>query len=147
MQVHYSWWIWQQSLQLNSHYYNCFNLLIKCCQTISIQANSFHARCLPQVDFSACNGSEKQVQSPPTMRTEKMRFAHPKKMEQLHYDDLAPLQFGIKTCQYVRKGTPSVPRWQHALLQPSLSPQLQSADINSNCFCAGRSVLSHLCLN
>lgn len=25
MQVHYSWWIWQQSLQLNSHYYILFS--------------------------------------------------------------------------------------------------------------------------
>lgn len=35
---------------------------------------------------------------------EKMLFAHPNKTEQLHSDDLVPLQFGIKTCQYCQEG-------------------------------------------
>lgn len=72
---------------------------------------------------------------------EKMHFAHPNKTEQLHSDDLAPLQFGLKTCQYVRKGTPSVPRWQHALLQPSLSPPAAVCRYPTATFCAEHSVI------
>lgn len=60
--------------------YTVFICLLKCCQTISIQANFFHASCLPQADFSVRNVSEKQVQSPPIMRSEKMRFANLKKI-------------------------------------------------------------------
>ena len=105
-----------------------FICLLKCCQTVSIQANFFHARCLPHVDFSVCNVSEKQVQSPPIMRSEKMRFAHLKKLlEQLLYDDLVPPQSGTTTGSLSGRALPQCQGDNMPCYSPPSPPQLQSA--------------------